>query len=141
MGKRANPMAVKAALSYEVEEAACALGVTPATIRNWIKDGLPVMATRKPYLILGAAIRDYLRTKREAKKRPLGPDQLFCLSCRTPRKPENAAVTSLEITSKTTLLAGICESCGGTCTRMISTKATARFVENFQITKRAGSDP
>ncbi len=46
MGKRANPMAVKAALTYEVGEAAKVLGKSPATIRNWIKDGLPVMASQ-----------------------------------------------------------------------------------------------
>ena len=31
MGKRANPMAVKAALTYEIDEAATALGKSPAT--------------------------------------------------------------------------------------------------------------
>lgn len=57
MGKRPNPMAVKATLTYEIAEAARALGVTTATIRNWIKDELPVMSSCKPYLILGEAIR------------------------------------------------------------------------------------
>ena len=75
MSKRANPMAVKAALSYEIGEAATALGKTPATIRNWIKDGLPVMSSRKPYLISGAAIREYLRVKYKSAKRPLDPGQ------------------------------------------------------------------
>jgi hypothetical protein len=63
MSKRANPMAVKAALTYEVGEAAHALGKSVATIRNWIKDGLPVMTSRKPYLILGADIRSYIKAK------------------------------------------------------------------------------
>jgi len=140
MGKRANPMAVKAALSYDINEAARALGVTPATIHNWIKDGLPVMAARKPYLILGTSIRDYLRTKREGKKRPLGQDQLYCTTCRAPRKPVNRAVTSQQIAPRTTLLKGVCESCGGTCTRMISTKDITRFAEIFQITKREAEE-
>jgi predicted transcriptional regulator len=46
MGKRANPMAVKASLTYEVGEAAAALGKSEATIRNWIKDVLSVMDTK-----------------------------------------------------------------------------------------------
>ena len=78
MSKRANPMAVKASLTYTVGEAAHALGKTPATIRNWIRDGLPVMSSHKPYLISGAAIREYLRAKYKNAKRPLGPDQLYC---------------------------------------------------------------
>lgn len=59
MPKRANPMAVKANATYDVFEAARALKVSPATIRNWIKDGLEAMTSTKPYLILGAAIREY----------------------------------------------------------------------------------
>jgi len=141
MGKRANPMAVKAALTYDINEAARALGVTPPTIRNWIKDGLPVMASCKPYLILGAAIRDYLRTKRETKKRPLAPDQLYCLSCGAPRRPENNAVTGRQIAPNTTLLKGVCESCSGTCTRMISKQDITKFADIFQIMKEASSTP
>lgn len=141
MGKRANPMDVRAALSYEIEEAARALGVTPATVRNWIKDGLPVMASCKPYLILGAAIRDYLRTKREEKKRPLGPDELFCLSCRAPRKPNNLKVVVQIIGPRTSLLKGLCADCGGTCTRMISKSANTKYADIFQLAKEAASAP
>lgn len=48
MSKRANSMAVKAALTYDIGEAAKALGKSPATIRNLIKDGLPAMTSCKP---------------------------------------------------------------------------------------------
>ena len=88
MSKRTNPMAVKSALAYTVEEAANALSKTPATIRNWVKDGLPIMASHKPYLISGAAIREYLRAKRKDAKRPLEPDELYCPACRQ-RAPPN----------------------------------------------------
>jgi hypothetical protein len=69
MGKRANPMAFKATLTYEINEAAAALGKTPATVRSWIKDGLPVLSSRKPYLISGEAIRLFLRSIYEAATR------------------------------------------------------------------------
>ncbi|MBB3994747.1 transposase [Sulfitobacter undariae] len=57
MSKRADPMAVKAALTYEIKDAAKTLGVSVSTICNWIKDGLPVMASQKPFLISGAELR------------------------------------------------------------------------------------
>ena len=141
MGKRANPMAVKAALTYDINEAAVALGKTPATIRNWHKDGLVVMSSRKPYLISGAAIQEYLRAKYKAAKRPLGPDQLFCPSCRTGRKPVEMAVTITPMASKTALLMGICESCGGGSTRMIARRKASDFAAVFAISKGAGSEP
>ncbi|MEY8120782.1 helix-turn-helix domain-containing protein [Falsihalocynthiibacter sp. BN13B15] len=140
MNKRANPMAVKAALTYEIGEAAAALGKSPATIRNWIKDGLPVMASRKPYLISGAAIRDYLRAKYQATKSPLAPNELFCLSCRAGRKPLDMSVEAFANTPKTTRLMGICACCGACASRMISNTQTHVFSETFQIKTGGGSN-
>jgi hypothetical protein len=111
MGKRANPMAVKAALTYEVGEAAKALGKSPATIRNWIKDGLPVMASMKPCLISGVELRVYLRAKYQNSKTKLAPGELYCLSCWAGCKPVVMAVESIPNNSKTTRLKGGCGRC------------------------------
>lgn len=139
MSKRANPMAVKAALTYTIPEASLALGKTPATIRNWIKDGLPVMSSRKPYLISGQAIREYLRAKYKASKRPLGPEDLFCPGCGDGRKPLDMAVTISPMTARTSLLKGNCSHCGGISTRMISKAKVADFARTFNIKEEAGS--
>ena len=139
MGKRANPMAVKAALSYEINEAAQALGKSPATIRNWCKDGLEVMSSRKPYLISGAAILEYLRAKYRAAKCPLDLNQLYCPACRKGRKPVGMAVSLIQMTPKTALLKGPCDQCGGTSTRMISKAKATDFAQTFKITEQADS--
>ena len=140
MSKRANPMAVKDALTYTVDEAASSLGKTPATIRNWIKDGLPVMSTRKPCLMSGAAIREYLRAKYRNAKRPLGPDRLYCTVCREGRHPVDMAVKLAPMKPRTSLLKGICSRCGGTCTRMISTAKATDFARIFTIKEGADSE-
>jgi hypothetical protein len=140
MSKRANPMAVKAALTYEVSEAAKALGKSQATIRNWIRDGLPVLATQKPFLISGAAIRDYLRAKYRAAKSPLSQDELFCLSCRAGRKPVDMMVEAIPNTSKTTRLMGLCESCGAVSTRFISNTQAQEFAKTFSFKEGGNSD-
>ena len=139
MPKRMNPMAVKANMAYDVPEAARALGVTPATIRNWIKDGLRAMTSCKPYLILGADIRDYLRQKNEAARRPLAEDELFCPACRTGRKPLKMLVTQSTISKTTDLLKGPCERCNCTATRMISARKAQAFAEIFRISKEPNS--
>ncbi len=141
MGKRYNPMLIKSALTYDIGEAAQALGVTPATIRNWIKDGLPVMSERKPYLILGDALKSYLRAKRETSKRPLDADQLFCPSCREGRRPVDLIVTTASVSPSTQLLKGICPTCGRACSRIISTRDTDTFTRTFNIAKGANGEP
>lgn len=133
MSKRANPMAVKAALTYEINEAAIVLGKSPATIRNWIKDGLPVMSSKKPYLLSGADIRDYLRAKNKAAKTPLKPNELYCLSCRAARVPHKLEVCISEISPKTWLLKGVCGHCGATSTRMVSSAKVHEFAQTLNI--------
>ena len=141
MGKRANPMAVKAALTYEVGEAAKALGKSPATIRNWIKNGLPVMASQKPCLISGAALRDFLRTKYRATKSPLAQNELYCLSCREGSAPVGFAVEAFPNTAKTTRLKGQCSKCGAVSTRIISNTTADAFAKTFHDAKGASSAP
>lgn len=140
MSKRANPMAIKSALTYEVSEAAKALGKSQATIRNWIRDGLPIMASQKPYLISGAALRDYLRAKHRAAKSPLSHDELFCLSCRVGRKPAGMMVEAIANTPNTTRLKGPCECCGAVSTRIISNTQTQTFAQTFNFNEGENSD-
>ncbi len=135
MSKRANPMAVKAALTYEVAEAAKALGKSPATIRNWIGDGLPVMSTKKPYLISGAAIRDYLRSKYQTSKTRLAPDELFCLSCRVGRSPVDLVVEPIWNNLKTTRLKGVCGHCQALTSRLVSNDRLQEFALTFRFRK------
>lgn len=141
MGKRANPMAVKAALTYEVGEAAEALGKSTATIRNWIRGGLPVMSSQKPCLISGAVLRDFLRAKHSAAKSTLEPDELYCLSCRAGRRPVGFVVEAVPNTAKTTRLKGVCSRCGAVSMRIISNAKADIFAETFQFRKGTNRDP
>lgn len=136
MAKRVNPMAVKANVAYDVGEAATALDVTPATIRNWIKDGMEAMTASKPHLILGEAIREYLQSKYAAAKKPLKQNELFCPSCRTGREPVPGSVSIRPVSPKTDLLKGQCAVCGGKATRMISHNQLQLFADTFKVVKR-----
>lgn len=139
MSKRANPMKIKAVFTYTPAEAAKALGNSQATIRKWVKDGLPVMGSRKPMLISGLALRTYIREKNKAAKRPLATDELTCLSCRAGRKPAGMYVNMVPLTTKTALLKGKCDCCEAKATRIIATRDIPKFAETFHLTKSAQS--
>jgi hypothetical protein len=126
-------MAIKSVLTYEISEAAAALGVSVPTIRNWIKDGLPVMASQKPHLISGAELRAYLRAKNEAAKKPLSLNELTCFRCRAGRKPSDMSVRCVPNTARTSRLAGECEECGSAASRLISNTRREEFAAIFKI--------
>ena len=68
MAKRANPRAVKANLTYTIEEAADCLGVSIGTVRTWAKNGLPILKAQRPFLITGFALRTFLEKQRQIRK-------------------------------------------------------------------------
>ena len=141
MAKRPNPRSIRAARTYTVEEAAIALGVSVGTVRSWVKAGLPIMCQARPFLILGDALRSFLEARRTSGKASLLPDQLYCLRCKTGRRPMGQLVDVLPQTPKIARLLGLCEACGGTCNRMISLaeidKIRPIFVLAFKDTTQA----
>ena len=139
MPKRPNPMAVSKALTYTIDEGATALGVTTATIRNYVRRGLPIMTSQRPYLISGEALRAFLLHERESRKKPLQADQLFCPSCREGRRPFGMMVDLFMMSGKSGRLTGLCEVCDGASQRMIGIRDIKKFADIFDITERASS--
>lgn len=138
MPKRPNPRAIRAARTYTVEEAAIALNVSIGTVRSWVKAGLPLMASRRPYLILGDALRSFLKDRAAKGKVSLGPDQLYCLTCKAARTPMGLMVDCIPQTATTARLLGLCDVCGGTCNRMVSRSRIDEFRKIFCVETRDG---
>lgn len=141
MTKRPNPRAIKAARTYTIEEAALALGVTGGTIRSWVKSGLPLMKSQRPFLILGDALRAFLEDRAKGAKVPMKPDQLYCFTCKAARSPIGLFVDCIPQTPKTARLFGLCEVCEGTCNRIISRSKIDHFSQIFRVAIKEGQCP
>jgi excisionase family DNA binding protein len=109
--QRPNARLVKIHRNYAVEDAAKLLGVHKNTIRAWIKQGLPLIDSRRPVLILGAALQTFLQEKRVKNKRPCKPNELYCLRCRAPKRPAADMVELQAVTEKLGNLLAICPDC------------------------------
>ncbi len=133
MARRPNHRAIRTARTYEIDEAAKALGVSTGTVRNWVKAGLPIMKAQRPYLILGEALKDFLQDRTKGRKVTLGPTQLYCLSCKASRTPMGMLVDCLPQTATTARLIGLCEVCSGTCNRMVSRSKIGEFGQIFEL--------
>lgn len=109
--RRPNPRLVKIHRNYTVEEIAMLFGIHKNTVREWIKQGLPVCDDRRPVLVLGCDLRDYLQARRIRNRRPCQPGELYCLRCRHPRKPAGNMADFVPITPKVGNLVAICPAC------------------------------
>lgn len=110
-GKR-HPSArrVKLHRSYRVDEAASAVGSCRATIRRWIKDGLPTVRDTRPALILGGDLIDYLERKRSGPR--CGLAECYCFRCRAPRQPALGMADFIPMTERGGNLRALCGVCG-----------------------------
>lgn len=85
-GKRPNGRRIKMHRSYDVAEAAKAVGVSRGTIRRYLKDGLHSLSDQRPVLILGQDLKEFLDAKRKPRQ-SCRIDQCYCMSCKVPRRP------------------------------------------------------
>lgn len=133
MTGRLNPNRAKIHRNYTVEEVAILFGVHKNTVRNWIKRGLPVLDDQKPCLILGYELRDYLRTSRKKNKRKCKPGEMYCLSCKLPRRPAANMVDYEPFSGTAGRLIGLCSVCENMINRFASFASLPKFSKEFDI--------
>ena len=108
---RPNPKLVKIHRSYTVEEAAALCGVHRNTVRQWLRSGLPSIDERKPLLILGRSLAEFLHARRALNKRPCKPGEIYCMRCREPRQPAGLDAIYRPRTVGLGDLIGLCQVC------------------------------
>ena len=119
--KRFNARRVKTHRNYTVPEAARLLRVHKKTIQRWIKKGLPICDDRRPILILGRDLREFLQRQRAADKRTCQVGELYCVRCRAPKVPAGGMVDFIRTTPSAGYLQGICRDCGTLINRAVNT--------------------
>ena len=110
--KRQRPSArfVKMHRSYRIDEASRTTGACKATIRRWIKAGLPTVAGTRPTLILGEELIRFM--ERHAHRQRCQPAECFCFRCRAPRRPALGMADFIPMTPTGGNLRAICDACG-----------------------------
>lgn len=131
---RPNPRLAKIHRSYTVEEIAKLYCVHRNTVRAWIARGLATIDTRRPVLVLGSHLADFLRAQREVNKRPCGPGEIYCLRCREPRAPLGGLVRYRALTPTQGNLVGLCACCGAGLNRRVSLAKLPLFKGALSVT-------
>ena len=128
-----NPNLVKMHRSYTVEEVAALCQKHKNTVRAWIKEGLSVSDSKRPILILGQALRNFLSQKRIKNKQSCKPGQMYCVRCKVVREPAGAMADCKSVTDKIGNLVGICPVCDTLMNRRISLLKIGEVRGNLEI--------
>jgi len=133
VGRRVSAARVKANRSYTVEEAAETVGVTPQTVRSWIRRGLPALTAQRPFLILGWALKDFLTSAEASRKRPLGLGEFFCLRCKTSTTAAMGLADYAPLSTAHGRLEAFCAACEGPCSRVVTKASLPDWAAHCQI--------
>ena len=131
--RRSNYRLVKIHRNYSIEEAARLSGVASLTVRRWIKDELlPAVLGRKPILILGTELADFLGARSHHGGAKLQLEQCYCFKCRSPRSPALGFAEFIPRTPTTGNIRAFCEICDTVMNKAVSMSslpALSRLVE------------
>lgn len=129
----ANARRVRINRSYSVPELASLCDVHRNTIRNWIRDGLPTIDRQRPALIQGQTVKDYLRAKRNKRKRTCPPGTIYCFRCKDPRRPAGQTATLIIDRRGAGNITATCEECGTAMFRRCRVDALTSVMPGIEI--------
>jgi hypothetical protein len=112
---RFNPQIIYSHLSYRIDELAAELDIDKKTCLRWIAEGLKtVSGSKKPILIMGKDIKEFIRARNSKKKVRLKRHEFYCFKCKVPRRAKRGTITRSGDTKK-----GNCSVCNGKMTKKI----------------------
>lgn len=141
MAKRVSTRKIKIHNQYTYEQLADAVGVSVQTVRSWRPEGLEVLDSQKPHLILGFAIKEFLNKRSNKPERRLARDQFLCMTCNAPRRAYGGMADYLPYTSTRGRLEALCEACQGLCGKFASPKICAGLASTLTIATRNRNGP
>ena len=134
MAKHPNPNLAKIHRNYTVEEVANLYDIHKNTVRFWVKDGLAINDDKRPMLILGSSLKQYLQSKRKGKNQTCLPFEIYCVRCRSPQVPAENMVDFEPLNDFTGRLIGLCPSCHGLINKYFNIANLEKIKDKLDIT-------
>ncbi len=136
--RRIDPRRAKSHRVYETADVVRLFGVHKNTVGNWVKAGLQPVDDGRPMAFRGDDLRAFLTKRRDAKKRPCKPGELFCLPCRKPTRPAGGMVDYIPSSPTGGNLRGICPDCDRLIHRRASLQRLGAVASDLDVSIQQG---
>lgn len=115
-----NHRRVKIHRTYTVKGIAKLFVIHKNTVRDWVRTGLGIIDDKRPTLILGSDLVEFLKARRVKNRRPCCPGQFYCLRCRVPRYPSGDRAEYRVVNDKFGNLIATCPDCDAIMNQRVS---------------------
>ena len=134
VGKRSyNTRLIKRDYAYFISEIADLFRLHPNAIRRWIKAGLITVDERRPLLVHGRDLIDFLNSRKAQRKQKCAADEFYCFRC---RRPQRAILNRVEVRIRNETkvnLSATCCACGTRMNRAGSVRKIEEYRQVFMI--------
>lgn len=141
MAKHFDLRRIRIHQSYEVWEVVEILGASEQTVRRWIANGLPVLSSVRPVLILGFELKRYLERVQAKPKQKAALGAIMCMSCRVRQMPLGLRAYYVPTSGSNGRLEALCGTCESVCMRFTSLASLPALSKVLKITRMPCDEP
>jgi len=131
--RKYNTNLIKETLNYSIYGIADLYGIHRGTVRQWIKEGLPLIDNHKPFIVLGSYLKEFLKNRQGNRKTKCNANELYCFKCRDARTSWNNLVDLKILNERSLLIIGICSQCNTETNKLSSLKNLDEIQEIFDV--------
>ena len=131
--RKYNTNLIKKTLSYSIYDIASLFRIHRATVRQWIKEGLPLIDNHKPFLVLGSDLKEFIKKRQGKRKTKCNANELYCFKCREPRTSWENIVDLKILNERSFLIMGICSQCNTQTNKTTSLKNLDEIKKIFDV--------
>lgn len=128
-----NPRRVRRAHAYLAQEAADLFGLHKNAVLNWVGLGLKTIDGKKPMMIHGSDLIDFLTRRQQGRKRACQPDEFYCCKCRKPKQVWEGLVDLTQLKKDSWLVRGLCTDCSTKMQRIYPAKKLPEVRRLFKV--------
>ena len=138
--KKYNINLIKQTLSYSVIEIAELFNLHKRTVQTWLQEGLPKIDNKRPFLVLGSELKEFISRKQKKRKKKCKQDEFYCCKCREVRQSRNNLVSIKILNEKSGLIKGICNQCNTKINKIFPIKKLGEIKEIFVVQRIDNKD-
>lgn len=133
--RKYNTHLIKQTLSYSTQDIVSLYDLHKRTVQEWYSQGLPRIDDRKPFLVRGFDLKEFLDKRQGSRKRHCQPNEFYCFKCKQPQRSWENVVDIKFQNEKRLMIIGICAQCNTPLNKASSLRKINELHKIFMVQK------
>ncbi len=133
MFKYYNYKLIESNRSYSTEKIKKLIGIHEQTIREWVNRNNLECVSRKPILIYGAVLKEFIKNRNESHKKTLNFNEFKCLKCKAISIPQDNQISIYHNKNGSIRATGICQNCHNEFSKLFKKDSIEQLKSSFFI--------